>query len=198
MTFTSRDRRALHILLFVIVALALRWVTSTPSSNPKSNSTVPSLPAERLLTGLAARRKAAGLGRQKVEVLQEVTKELAELEHGLIQADTAAQAQAQLLQVLKNVMGQQQPPLEVKEIDFSSPRQVSDAYGQVSVSITMECTIDELLNLVADLTAQSIVIATDEISLVAADPALKTLRARLTVTGLVRRTLITQPRNPQT
>ena len=155
---------------------------------------VESRPVAQLLAILAERRRAAAAVPQKVEVLHALTTELGRREDGLIQADTSAQAQAQLLQILKNVTSQQLPPLEIKQIEFAPPRQLTDAYGEVSVSITLECTIDELLNLVADLTAQSEVIATEEISLVTANEVLKTLKVRLTVMGLITRTLIAKPR----
>jgi hypothetical protein len=127
-----------------------------------------------------------------------VITELATRENSLIPGDTAPQAQAQLLQVLRNVATQQQPPLEIKQFDLPPPRQFDDEYGEVLVSITIRCTIEQVLNLIADLTAEPDAIATDEISLILANQDLKTLQVRLTVTGLVRLSLITKPRSPKT
>ena len=196
MKLTSRDRRALLILLLVALAMGCRW--AVVSSNPKPVTIAQVAPTGQLLTILAKRREAAGAVAQKQEILRRLRTQLVVEESGLIQAATPAQAQAHLLQILKNVTSQQQPPLEVKSIEFSAPQQVSDAFGEVSVSITIECRIEELLNLIAALTAASEIIATDEISLIGADPKLKTLLARLTVKGLVRRNLISKPVNPPT
>jgi len=196
MKLTSRDRRALLILLLVALAMGCRW--AVVSSNPRPVTIAQVAPTGQLLTILAKRREAAGAVAQKQEILRRLRTQLVVEESGLIQAATPAQAQAHLLQILKNVTSQQQPPLEVKRIEFSAPQQVSDAFGEVSVSITIECRIEELLNLIAALTAASEIIATDEISLIGADPKLKTLLARLTVKGLVRRNLISKPVNPPT
>src|SRR5580658_1766858 len=152
MKLTSRDRRALFILLLVVAVIGLRWVTATHSSKPNSTVMAQAAPVGRLLTKLAGRRKATAAISQKEEVLQRLLKELAVQESSLIQGDTAAEAQARLLQILKKATSQQEPPLEVRQIEFSSPRQLGDAYGEVSVSITVQCTIDELLNLISDLT----------------------------------------------
>ena len=196
MKLTSRDRRALLILLLVGVAMGCRWAVL--SSDPKPTSIAQVAPTGHLLTILSERRGAATAVSQKQESLRQLSAQLAVQESGLIQAETAEQAQAHLLQILHNMTSQQQPPLEVKSIEFSAPQQVSDAFGEVSVSITIECRIEELLNLIAALTAASEIIATDEISLTAADQKLKTLLVRLTVKGLVRRSLISKPVTPQT
>jgi hypothetical protein len=159
---------------------------------------VPHGPQEPLLTILAKRRNAAATVPQKEEVLRQLITELASREKRFLQADTAAQAQAQLLQLLKNLASEQRPPLEIKTIDLSSPQLVSQAYGEVSVSITIECTIDELLNLIADFTGSFEIVATDEIALEAADKNRKTIQARLTATGLVHQALIRKPRSSKT
>jgi hypothetical protein len=196
MKLTRRDRRALVILSFVGVVVGCRWMLV--SSNPKPKGEVRTAAAEGPLTILANRRKAAAAVPQKEKVLRGLIALLAVLESGLIRGDTAAQAQAELLQTLKKVTSQQKPPLEVERIEFSPPQEVGEAYAEVSVSITIQCTIDELLNVVTDLTAESEMIATDEISLIAVDQNLKTLKARLTVKGLVHHILITKPGSPQT
>jgi hypothetical protein len=195
MKFTSRDRRALLILMVVVVIVGLRWITVT-SPNPKPEVLLEAAPTKQLQTILANRRSAAAAVPYEEGVVHRLSTELAVREANLIQAETASEAQAQLLQILKNVTSHQDPPLEVKRIEFSPPRQFSDAYGEVFVSITLECTIDELLNLIADLTAETKTIATNEISLSTGNQTLKTLQSRLTVTGLIHRTLITKPRSP--
>jgi hypothetical protein len=166
------------------------------SFNPKPKGAVRTAPVERLLTILANRRRAAAAVPQKEKVLRGLIAQLAARENSLIRADTAAQAQAELLQILKKVTSQQRPPVEVERIEFSASQEVSDAYSEVSVSITIQCTIDQLLNVVTDLTAEPETIATDEISLVAANQNLKTLKARLTVKGLVHQILVTKAGSP--
>src|SRR5580658_7226089 len=85
MKLTSRDRRALFILLLVVAVIGLRWVTATHSSKPNSTVMAQAAPVGRLLTKLAGRRKATAAISQKEEVLQRLLKELAVQESSLIQ-----------------------------------------------------------------------------------------------------------------
>ena len=64
----------------------------------------------------------------------------------MIPGDTAEQAQAQLLQIVKRVAQQQMPPLEVGQVELGRPRTFGSAYGQVSLSITVTCRIEDLVN----------------------------------------------------
>jgi hypothetical protein len=194
---TSRDRRAVIILLFASAGMGLYRLTGVSSFSSESKAVTQGVSVEHLRNTLLDRRKAAAAVLGKEEVLQQLMAELAVRERPLIQADTAAQAQARLLQILKKVMNQQQPSLEIKQVELSSPRQFSETYGEVSVSVTTQCTIDELVNLLTDLTVESEVIATDEISLSASNQNTKTLQMRLTVTGLVSQTLFTKSWSPQ-
>lgn len=197
MTVSSRDRRALLVLLLVVVIAGLRWgMVLSSGSGRQIRAQRP--PTASLLATLALRRSVAAALPEKQKALRRVITELATRENSLIPGDTAPQAQAQLLQVLRNVATQQQPPLEIKQFDLPPPRQFDDEYGEVLVSITIRCTIEQVLNLIADLTAEPDAIATDEISLILANQDLKTLQVRLTVTGLVRLSLITKPRSPKT
>ncbi len=110
------------------------------------------------------RRQAATLP-GKEAVLKQVSLELAQREKGLIPGDTAEQAQAQLLQIIKRVAQQQMPPLDLGQVELGRPRPFGTAYGQVSVSITMTCRIDELVNFLAALSAQPELAATRRNSL---------------------------------
>jgi hypothetical protein len=125
-------------------------------------------------------------------VLKQASVELGEREKGLIAGDTAEQAQAQLLQVIKRVAMQQTPPVEMGQVELGRPRSYGSAYGQVSVSITLTCGIDQLVNFLAALGAQPELTATEEIRFGASHPKSKTMPVRLTVSGLVAKRLIPQ------
>jgi hypothetical protein len=111
-------------------------------------------------------------------------------EKGLIRGDTAAQAQAQLVQILREVAKNQSPPLDVRAVELGPVRTFGDAYGEVSVSVTLDCRIDQLVNYMAFLSAQPEIFATDEIRITASNPKLKNMPVRLTVSGLVPRKLV--------
>jgi hypothetical protein len=179
----QRDRRALMVLGAVVVLAFIYWVASSSSSSVKVSVPVESI--DRVEKGLAnLRTRAAALPAKEV-VLKQANAELADREKGLISGDTADQAQAQLLQVLRRVAKAQTPPLEIRQVELGQPRSYGNAYGLVTVSVTVDCRIEELINLLSTLSAQPETVATDEIRFGMANPKQKTMPVRLTVSGMV-------------
>jgi len=192
-TLTDRDRRALLILAPVLVLAAVYYFVSNSSPSSSSGGGKISAPVDsvdRTEKRLAMLRKQAATLPGKQAVLRQVSLELAEREKGLIPGDTAEQAQAQLLQIIKRVAQQQMPPLDLGQVELGRPRPFGAAYGQVSVSITLTCRIEDLVNFLSALSAQPELTATEEIRFGASHPKLKTMPIRLTVSGLVARRLI--------
>jgi Type II secretion system (T2SS), protein M subtype b len=194
MTLGDRDRRALIILGVALLAGGLiYWLSNTsPSSGGGSAKAAPVDSIDRVQRRLAALRKQAATLPGKQAVLRQASLELKEREKGLIPGDTAEQAQAQLLQVIRRVALQQTPPLEMGQVELGRPRSYGAAYGLVSVSITLTCHIEELVNFLAALGAQPELTATEEVRFGASHPKQKTMPVRLTVSGLVARKLIPQ------
>jgi hypothetical protein len=191
-TLTDRDRRALLILAPVLVLAAVYYFVSnsSPSSSSGAKISAPVDSVDRTEKRLATLRRQAATLPGKEAVLRQVSLELAEREKGLIPGDTAEQAQAQLLQIIKRVAQQQMPPLDLGQVELGRPRTFGAAYGQVSVSITLTCRIEDLVNFLAAMSAQPELTATEEIRFGASHPKLKTMPVRLTVSGLVARRLI--------
>ena len=198
MTLGDRDRRALVILgIALAVGGAIYWFSSSspaPSSSSASVAVAPLDSIDRAQNRLAMLRRQAATLPGKQAVLKQVSAELNEREKGLIPGDTAEQAQAQLLQVVNRVAKQQTPPIQTGQVELGRPRSYGTAYGQVSVSLTLTCRIDELVNFLAALGAQPELTATEEIRFGASHPKQKTMPVRLTVTGLVARSLIPKQR----
>ena len=194
MTLGDRDRRALVILgIALAVGGVIYWFSSSspaPSSSSASVAVAPLDSIDRAQNRLAMLRRQAATLPGKQAVLKQVSAELNEREKGLIPGDTAEQAQAQLLQVVNRVAKQQTPPIQTGQVELGRPRSYGTAYGQVSVSLTLTCRIDELVNFLAALGAQPELTATEEIRFGASHPKQKTMPVRLTVTGLVARSLI--------
>jgi hypothetical protein len=200
MTLQGRDRRALIVLgAAVLVGGLLYWYSdSSPASSAPANK--PSAPVdsvEHAQKRLAMLRRQAATLSGKEAVLKQVSLELAEREKGLIPGDTAEQAQAQLLQVIKRVAQQQMPPLDMGQVELSRPRPFGAAYGLVGVSITLTCRIEELVNFLAALSAQPELTATDEIRFGTSHPKQKTMPVRLTISGLVARRLVPERKGLQ-
>jgi Tfp pilus assembly protein PilO len=188
MTLQDRDKRALLVLAVVLPISALIYWMSGSSSSAKV--VAPAENVERDEKRIAVLRKAMATVNGKEAVLKQASSELAEREKGLIPGDTAEQAQAQLLQIMRRLAKAQAPPLEIRQSELGQPRSYGEFYARVTVSVSLECRIDELVNLLASLSAQPEIIATDEIRCTAANPKTKSMPVRLTVSGLVPRRLV--------
>ncbi len=190
MTLQSRDKRALVLLGAASVLMLLYWISgSTPVVNsPKAIASTDTVDhAERRLDFL--RRQVSTLnGKQRL--LKQASTELADREQGLIAGDTAEQAQAQLLEILKRIANDQTPPLELRQVELAQPQPYGDAYGMVSVAVNMDCHIEELVNFLASIASQREIMSTDDVRFGLSRPKEKTMPVRITVTGLVARRLI--------
>ena len=189
MTLQRRDRRALQILAGVLPLALLYWLaTRTPATTTSVAAPVESLDrSERKLSNL---RTSLATVNGKEAQLKQVSAELSDREKGLIPGDTANQAQAQLVQIIRRVTKEQVPPIDIRQIELGQPRSYGDAYGLVTVSVSMDCRPDEIVNLLATLTQQPEMIATDEIRFGAANAKSKSMSTRMTISGVVPRRLI--------
>jgi hypothetical protein len=195
MTLQQRDRRAL-IGLAVVAGMILIWYATSPSESPATQvvTATDSIPlAERRLAKLRL-ISAAVPGRQ--QILDQVSGELLTREAGLISAETAAQAQAKLAEILQRIGRAQSPPLDFRGVENGPVRPLGDHYGEVLLSLSFEGGIEQVVNLLADITAQKELIATSEIRFGQAHPKQKTVPVRLTVSGVVRRELVPQRKGP--
>ena len=190
MILQDRDKRALTILAVVLPISALIYFMSGSSSGSSSKVVAAVESVDRDERRIAVLRAAMATVDGKEAVLKQVSTELAEREKGLIPGDTAEQAQAQLLQIMRRIAKAQAPPLDLRQSELGQPRSYGEAYARVTVSVSLDCRIDELLNLLAALSAQPEIIATDEIRCGAANPKSKSMPVRLTVSGLVPRRLV--------
>lgn len=189
MTISDRDRRALSILAVAVLLVAVYWLMTSPSGS-STKVVQPVESAARLEKRLDTLRREAATVPAKEAILKQVSAELAQREKGLIQADTAAQAQARLVEILKEIAKNQQPPLDVRQIELGQVRAFGDSYGEVPVSITIDCRTDQLVNFMAFLSAQPELIATEEIRFGFANQKMKTMPVRLTISGMVPRRLV--------
>lgn len=188
MTLSKRDRRALAGL-GVAAAFALAvWFWPESAGSPARAASPSAVPlAEKRLARL---RQLALTAPAREAALKQALADLGQREKGIIQADTAAQAQAQMLQVIRRLARAQVPPLELSGVEIGPARPLGNDYGEVLVSISFVARIDQLLNLLADLTAQPELLASEELRLGGGSTKQKTMSVRLTVSGLVPRKLI--------
>lgn len=187
MSLSERDQRALKYLAIAatVAGVAYFWPDgSAPASVAAASS--PQVLEQKL-------KRSHNLMTQlpdKQAAMKQLEADLALREKGLLTADTAAQAQAQLFQILRRVGQTQGPPVEIRTNEIGQARPFGADYGEVSVSVSMECGIEQLVNLLADLGAQPELLATSEIRIGAAAGNEKKIPVRLTVSALVPRKLI--------
>ena len=188
MTLQTRDRRALALLGAALFVGAIVYFWPAESAAPKGvAATVDSVSSEQ--RRLARLRDIASLAPQKELALKAVSAELAKREAGLIQADTAPQARAHLLEVLRRLCNDE--AIEVRSAELGNIGPLGDAYGSVSVAVQVECRIEQLVNLLAAIAAQPELIATTDLRITAAtENKGKLIGARIGVSGVIARKLI--------
>jgi hypothetical protein len=190
MTVTDRDKRALMILgaAVAVILVVNYFLTREPQAAPVAGPNSITL-AEKRLERL--RRIAVTLPEREA-ALKTLSGALAQRDKALIQADTAAQAQAQLLQIFRRLARAQAPAIEIKTVEMGQIRPLGEDYGEIIVPVTFECRIEQLLNLLADITAQPELLSTSEMRIVAANQKEKTMTVRLTLAGVAPKRLAPQ------
>jgi len=198
MIMTDRDRKALQLLggVLVVVAVIYFWpdataAPGTPVAGAAADS--PALVEQRLER---VRRMMLQVP-DKDAILKAAKADLAGREKGLLQADTAPQAQAQLFQILRRVGRSLPQPIDIRASEIGQAKSFGDDYGEVSVSVIFDCGIEQLVNYLADLGAQPELLATSELRVGFAREKDKVLPVRLTVSGLVPRKLIPEKKGVQ-
>ena len=189
MNLSPRDRRALSILsVAVLLGLVYEFWPSSDVPKVVAPSTGSVALVEKRLEKL---RETGATVPAKEAILKQVSADLAAREKGLIAADTAAQAQAQLIQIFRRV-GSTENPLEIRNTEIGPVRPLGDAYGEVQVSVQTECRIDQLINVLAAIPAQPELIATSDLRVMSSNAKEKTVSIRLTLSGVVARRLVPQ------
>jgi hypothetical protein len=195
MTLQNRDRRALALLAVAGLVWALAYLFwpagATPSIVAQAGD-----PVTLLETRLAKLRETASTVPAKQDILKQVSADLAVSEKGMIAAETAPQAQAQLLQIVRRLGAAETPPVDIRGTELNVIRPLGEAYGEASVSVQIDCRIDQLVNLMAAVQSQPELIATHDLRVLSSNAKEKTVSVRLTVSGVVPRRLV--PAKPKT
>jgi Type II secretion system (T2SS), protein M subtype b len=188
MTLQPRDKVALKLLPVGLAIFGISYYLAsdnTPVVVAPSVSTVAM--AEKRLTRL---REVAATVPVKQEMLKKAAADLADREKGLIKADTAPQAQAQIVQILRRLGAAEAPPIEFKATELGGISALGDSYGAANVTVQLDCRVDQLVNFLAAISAQNELLSTSEMRVTSSNPKDKTVGVRLTVTGVVSRKLV--------
>jgi hypothetical protein len=188
MTMQSRDRRALAFLgAAALLTLAYRF---WPAASSPVVAVAPADSVNFAEKRLARLRDTAATVPAKEDVMKTVSAELATREKGLVVADTAAQAQALLIQIVRRVGSAEIPPIDIRATEIGPVRPFGDDYGEAVVSVHIECRIDQLVNLLAGLASQPELVSTSELRVSSGNVKDKTIGARITIAGVVPKRLI--------
>ena len=191
MKLQQRDRRAVAVLGVAVVLLLLYLAFSGRSGPPTVVGATDSIPSAERRLG-RARKLAAGVAGREL-VLKQVSAELAEREKGVIEAATAPQAQAQLLDVVKRLAKAQNPPLEFGTVELGQQiARLGEDYGEVQVTVPFTCHIEDLVNFMAELSRQPEALATNDVRVTFQDAKQKTIAVRLTIASVVPKRLVPQ------
>jgi hypothetical protein len=189
------DRRLLMLLASLAASVALKYVFFPGDSAPKVVQATSSIPlAEKRLQKL---REQAATVPAKEALLKQVNAELATREVGVIQADTAAQAQAHLLDTIHRIAAQN--GFDARGADqFTEAKPLGDAYGVVAVSESFTCAIEQLVNFLAMLDSQPEIISTNDIHISGGNgmDKEKKIQVRLSLSGVVPRKLVPVKKGP--
>ena len=189
MTTGTLDRRtALLLVLGVAAVLVLRFMVfgDKPAAVVAASDSIPM--AEKRLAKLRA-DVATVPGKEKVARV--VLTDLAAREKGMVRADTAAQAQAQLLEIVRRT-GKDEG-IDVRGAEEMRVRPLANDYGEVLVAVSFNCRIDQFVNFMADLANLPELVATSDIRVTTANvanPKEKTVTVRLALSGVVPRKLV--------
>jgi hypothetical protein len=195
MTLTDRDRKALRVLAILVpvvggISIYQFWPDSGPAPVAVSATATVSQSEQRL----ARMRELAATVPAKEAVLAQVQAELALREQGIIQADTAQQAQAQMIQLVRRLASAENPAVEIRSTEIGPVYQMGDAYGAANVSFQFDCGIEQLVNLMAGLGSQRELVSPTDLRVTSSNPKDKMVGVRLTITGVVSAKLL--PRRP--
>lgn len=185
---TRRDRNALTAL--AVCGAVFTAVYLWPSGDDGTVGAVTSVPQVEKRVSRLRRLAAAVPARQ--QILAKVNQELALREKGVIQAETAPQAQAQLLQIARRVAQAQNPPVVFKGTEFAPPRPFGDAYGEVAMTVSIDGGIEQIVNFLADVCNQPELVSVSDIQLAQVASKQKLVPARITFSAVVPRKLVPQ------
>jgi hypothetical protein len=191
MKLEKRERALLLVAGALAVMVVVRlWVAG--SGPAVAEASVDSLEmAEKKLIKL---RQLAATVPGKEAVLQQANAQLAAKEVGVIQAETAQQAQAQLLQTIR-MLGKTEG-IDARGGEFGPVKPLGADYGEVSVSVAFECRIEQLVNFLADLTSEKALLASSDVRINSTNTKEKTLGVRLSLSGVIPRKLVPEQKGP--
>ncbi len=194
MNLSDRNRRALSFLGVAVVLffIAQYWTgsSSTSDANP-----IAALPPQMLEDRLLRMRSLAAEAPAKLKILEQVKDELKTRERGMLQGDTAAQAQGELMKIARSIGRSVVPPVDVRPSELGRITPFGKDYGEVNVTVQMDASMGQIVSFLAALGSQPELLATNEIRMGQASSKDKTMSTRVMISGIVPKKLVPEKKN---
>ncbi|MGA2737320.1 MAG: GspMb/PilO family protein [Bryobacteraceae bacterium] len=195
MTTGTLDRRTLLILAAgVLFVLVLRFVVMADKQPEAATAAAVQDSVPLAEKRLATLRETAATVPGKEKAAKQAAAQLATREKGMILADTAAQAQAQLLEIIRRV-GKDEG-IDVRGAEEMKILPLADDYGEVVVAVSFTCRIEQFVNFMTALANRPELLATNGIRVSAGNPKEKTVSVRLGLSGVAPRKLVPVKKGP--
>jgi len=187
MTVSPRERKLLMLLApAIVLILVLRYTVLDDSVAVVA----PATGAGSIAMGqqrVARLHQIIATTPVREAAMKQTTADLADRERGIIQADTAPQAQAALLEIARRVGKGEQ--IDVRGGDFGAPRAFGE-YGLVYATVTFECHVEQLVNFLASLAKQPELVVPSDERVTSGNAKEKLMNVRMVLAGVVAKRLI--------
>ena len=192
MNVSERERRLLIALVPALMITAFVYFWTEPSSSAAPVVTDTAAAIDIAQARLDRVRAIAAMVPPLQDLKQKTAAELALWDKRLVQADTAAQAQAQLLQIFRRVARLQGATVEIRSSDLGTV-QPSNAYAEIALNVTVDCQVEGLLNLLTDIASQPEFLSWRDLRVSSPDSKQKRINVSLTLLALAPAKLIARP-----
>ena len=181
MSFGTLDRKtAILWISCIAVILFFRYVVLADRSPAVVEASESAPMAEKRLARL---RQIAATVPGKEALMKLATGELESREKGMLKAETGAQAQAQLQELLHKVGASN--GIDIRGVEDARVKPFGSDYGEVSVTVRFTCLIEQLVNLLAGLANEPELLSTNQIQITGGADKNKAIQVRLTLSGVV-------------
>lgn len=185
MSFGTLDRKTAVLWISgVAVILILRFFVLADRSPGVVAASESGPMAEKRLARL---RQIAATVPGKEALMKQASGELASREKGMLKAETGAQAQAQLQELLHKAG--QSNGIDIRGVEEMRIRPFGNDYGEASVTVRFTCLIEQLVNLLATLANEPELLSTNQIQITGGPDKAKIIQVRLTLSGVVTKKL---------
>ena len=185
MSFGTLDRKTAILWISCIAAILFFRYVVLADRSPAVVAASESAPmAEKRLARL---RQIAATVPGKEALMKQASGELESREKGMLKADTSAQAQAQLQDLLHKVGAAN--GIDIRGVEEARVKPFGNDYGEAAVTVRFSCLIEQLVNLLAALANQPELLSTSEIQITGSADKNKVIQVRLTLSGVVSRKL---------